>query len=512
MTKLTHKSKHKIEPSSRDSISSWLDVLTSMLAVSESQRDQVRDELEDHLRSRVDDLLIVGKPEPEAIQIAVAELGETAELAKLITHAHTRINPRRKLMNTALIAVALGGMSFGGFTLFTGTGAPSATPNNGGAVPVVMPEETRAESQPNEKMVELSIENMPMLMAFDQIANAFGYTADIHSLNSSIVSNLQRRKASVVGKFTLDRAIQILKMQSLRYAAELATEVQGDVIELLTHEEVVRRETSVKTYSIGWSNFENAENVANTLQVVVGGGQYAQFFKMSFVADQLVIDARPEAHEQVEEILSKARLAYEALQLKEETQRAYTIARIKDEYERVQSELVAATRERGIAWTARTQLSSRLKQARDEQDEVREEIEIEIAKHEQRKNELQYRIDELEMRHARLMKLLIDSEYKELFNFSEDSPQDQQPAFGRPTATISGDGLRSGKYEVFPGLTLSRFIAAAGGLDTPPNAQVSLKRLGSLRELGTLREVVSGELSDIVVFEGDEIIISAADD
>ena len=48
-------------PSSRDAIDSWLDVLVSMLNLPGSQRDQVRDELEDHLRSRVDDLLIMGK-------------------------------------------------------------------------------------------------------------------------------------------------------------------------------------------------------------------------------------------------------------------------------------------------------------------------------------------------------------------------------------------------------------------------------------------------------------------
>ncbi|MFG0314957.1 MAG: permease prefix domain 1-containing protein, partial [Phycisphaerales bacterium] len=94
-------------PSNRDTIESWLDVLVSMLNLPPSQRTQVRDELEDHLRSRVDDLLIMGKPEPDAIQTAIHELGETAELAKLISSAsRTRTPFRRFAMNATFFVLA----------------------------------------------------------------------------------------------------------------------------------------------------------------------------------------------------------------------------------------------------------------------------------------------------------------------------------------------------------------------------------------------------------------------
>jgi len=411
MTKLTHKNKIKIEPSSRDSISSWLDVLTSMLAVPDAQRAQVRDELEDHLRSRVDDLLIVGKPEPEAIQIAVAELGETAELAKLITHAHTRINPRRKLMNTALIAVALGGMSFGGFTFFNSPAAPSATPSNGGAAPVVVPEETRAESQQEEPELDLYVKDVSFLMAFDQIANAFGYTADVHTLDNMIASNLQRQQVSVVGDFTLDRAIEVLKMQSLQYAAELTTEIQGDVIELLTHDEVFRRETSVKTYSIGWSNFETAQNVFHTLQEVVGSGQYSQFFTASFIGDQLVIDARGQAHQQVEEILAKAKAGYEARMNSEKAQRLHAIERIRAEYEQLKSELV------GVHSQIMEEQSEVDSIRQNEQQADMESVRQELMEREIHLYGLNMKVDDLELRFDRIRELLVENEYKDLFEF-----------------------------------------------------------------------------------------------
>jgi hypothetical protein len=94
-----------IRPSSRDPITNWLDVFTKLLAVPPAEQIRIRDELEDHLRMRVDDLLILGMSEPEAVQKAVTELGETAELAKRFKEARTNTR-RRFYMHTALFAVA----------------------------------------------------------------------------------------------------------------------------------------------------------------------------------------------------------------------------------------------------------------------------------------------------------------------------------------------------------------------------------------------------------------------
>ena len=103
----TTKAKHTshVQPSSRDPITNWLDVFTKLLAVPPAEKARIRDELEDHLRMRVEDLLILGMTEPEAVQKAVAELGETAELAKGFKEARTS-SRRRLLMHTALFAAA----------------------------------------------------------------------------------------------------------------------------------------------------------------------------------------------------------------------------------------------------------------------------------------------------------------------------------------------------------------------------------------------------------------------
>lgn len=94
-----------VKPSSRDPIAQWLDVFTSLLALPPSESERIRDELEDHLRTRVDDLLILGMSEPEAVQKAVTELGETAQLAR--NFKAVRIHSRRRIaMHTALFAAA----------------------------------------------------------------------------------------------------------------------------------------------------------------------------------------------------------------------------------------------------------------------------------------------------------------------------------------------------------------------------------------------------------------------
>lgn len=104
---MTHTNTDNPPPISRDGIESWLDVLTSMLSLPPSQRTQVRDELEDHLRSRVDDLLITGQTEAQAIRTAIAELGETAQLARHISSANrTPKSFRRFAMNATFFVLA----------------------------------------------------------------------------------------------------------------------------------------------------------------------------------------------------------------------------------------------------------------------------------------------------------------------------------------------------------------------------------------------------------------------
>lgn len=147
MTETKSKQQTHVRPSSRDPITNWLDVFTKLLAVPPAERMRIRDELEDHLRMRVEDLLILGMSEPEAVQKAVTELGETAELAKRFKEARTNTR-RRIVMHTALFAVAglALTMSVANFIPGSNTPSPASSPAE---VAAVQPEQGEQGEQKN---------------------------------------------------------------------------------------------------------------------------------------------------------------------------------------------------------------------------------------------------------------------------------------------------------------------------------------------------------------------------
>ena len=89
----------------RDAVTAWLDVLSSLLRLPASERSAIRDELDEHLRERVRDLMLSGRPEPDAVTAAIAELGDAAALARRY-HEASHAPRRRFMMNTAIIGLA----------------------------------------------------------------------------------------------------------------------------------------------------------------------------------------------------------------------------------------------------------------------------------------------------------------------------------------------------------------------------------------------------------------------
>lgn len=126
MTRL-NKPADPVRPSAPDPVDAWLDVLVAMLSIPKPDRQRVRDELEDHLRSRIDDLLIHGLTEPQALQKAVAELGETADLARQLSHAHKPPRTRRYAMHALIIALAGTVVALGVNTMRPQAGLPAAS-------------------------------------------------------------------------------------------------------------------------------------------------------------------------------------------------------------------------------------------------------------------------------------------------------------------------------------------------------------------------------------------------
>jgi hypothetical protein len=85
-------------------VDAWLDVFGRLLRVPGAQKDAIREELRSHLTDRVRDLMLSGVERERAMQTAVSELGEAAELAERFHHAN-RFPRRRLIMNGAIIGL-----------------------------------------------------------------------------------------------------------------------------------------------------------------------------------------------------------------------------------------------------------------------------------------------------------------------------------------------------------------------------------------------------------------------
>ncbi len=287
--------KADVTPSSRDSISGWLDVLTSMLSLPESQRLQVRDELEDHLRSRVDDLLITGTLEPEAVRIAVAELGETAELAKLISHAHTRANPRRRIMNIALITAAVAGLSIGGISLQNTGGA--AVEESGSALVFA-----ESSSTDDEKVHAFDVGTASVSGILNEIGKAFdrsvSFSPGAMSPENAMYINVHSQFA---GQFTFDQAIEQFRklFDNVRYGYNL--EITADSVLYQTNDEYERKQIEMRIYpspvwlSMAGERIDYANSLTNLLKVK----HDLRYASIEVIDEAFVVAATPEIHENV---------------------------------------------------------------------------------------------------------------------------------------------------------------------------------------------------------------------
>ncbi len=435
---ITRKQRNPVHPSSNDAILSWLDVLTSMLSLSESKRMQVRDELEDHLRSRVDDLLITGLEEHQAVKQAVSELGETAQLAKVVTNAHTHTTPRRRTMQTILIAGALAGMSFGGFTLINNTVGTNHSSSASGAAVMV------EKQDDSSRMVELSIEQLPTLMAFDEVSRAFGYTLNLDTLEQSVVSDLQHRPVDIKGTFTLDQAIQALRVQTLQYASVLHAEVGNGSVELLTRDEKIRRSISTRVFRLREADKDAIYLARETLGELIEPSADMRWVSISTVGNGVVIAAPPATLANAEqawglivdlhaEAIDAQRAQAESLNAKRERaseeerhianqraelynlQREQAIETLREVYETVRAEMLASEDQLSALSRNRRDLGIWTTRSGHEGGLTKDEFNIQSLQIDKEERMLSLRITEAKLRYEFLRDSLIETEYASMF-------------------------------------------------------------------------------------------------
>ncbi|MEZ6163348.1 MAG: permease prefix domain 1-containing protein [Phycisphaerales bacterium] len=520
-------------PTSRDAIESWLDVLVSMLNLPPSQRTQVRDELEDHLRSRVDDLLIMGKTEPAAIQTAIHELGETAELAKLISSAsRTRTTFRRFAMNATFFVLA-------GSILTASVSMMMPNASSGVAMPQIMSVESNAaepEAHRFDERHSFNIVNASTNDKFNAIADAFGLEVRMSSecREQLMLHGVFDHSFDFTGEFTLEEAIRAMKERYQLYLMGIELVHNDRYLEILTDHEYQRSKVEIRAYPIpSWAVTNDDQlQFGMSIEQLISTKHDLDYTTIQPINGSLVVAAPPEIHAEIIDMAAQLKVLAAEMQAKNQARldhqrliKEQQLRKLQSEYETAKANYLEANRQLGMLQGEISQLDSqRLRDIRGlsmPTDDAKEKINAQylpkidaISMH---VAEYRFEVDEAKARFERLQSILIDAE-ADLILSNLNEPIDagwegtsRSTQGTMQTVAIHGpDGVRSGIYQLPEQghLTVSRLLMAANVQDL--STKVTLKRDGEIKPIGLAGEIISGEIEDTTLIADDQVVISAA--
>ncbi len=422
-------------PSNRDTIESWLDVLVSMLNLPPSQRDQVRDELEDHLRSRVDDLLIMGKPEPEAIQAAIHELGETAELAKLISSASRTRTPFRRFAMNATFFVLAGSIMTASISMMMPTSTHNATntmiAHSGEAAPapvnVADPFESAMVDVRNATFGELFDEieahaDRPLIIHWDMLEQ-FGFSSDTPiNIDSNPIN------AKLVFTILAERTEQVFYNSMAAFERpdriEIGNRDQFDrrtrekrIYDLSVFTRPVMSDTSDRKSSMAIQNQHTVQRVMELMHSHVSsrdwtslGGSLAT---SSVLNSTLVVTAPERMHEEIRVLLDELKAQHESQQREQGTQSREALDRIRAEYEISKKKYLEKSNDYGRIQLQGQQIEQSIVQGELSGPDF-EKSQAQLGDLELMLKELKIELQEQERRYESLQSLLIHAESDQL--------------------------------------------------------------------------------------------------
>lgn len=483
-----------VHPSTPDPVEAWLDVLVAMLSIPRPDRQRVRDELEDHLRSRIDDLLIHGLTEPQALQKAVAELGETADLACQLSQAHKPPRTRRYAMHALIIALAGTVVALGVNTMRPGAALPAAQvaavePEPVGSAiagePIAVRDQTIAQVL---EAFRAQVER-PVMIHWPMLANIgleqetpLEFDADPIPANL-IIKLLAERTEQAVGD-----SMQLLVTPEL---IEIGVRSQFD---LRTMERKIY-DTSPLALPEGFQvmtgmndtprqvfrQWEGADAIAAVLWTHVSPGDWSQnggvLATHSAVGETLIITAPQRMHDQISALLSELRRERDAV-----VEQAVATARHRLESTRTQ---IADLEARSSGLIDRiAELEGDGAEMKAIKDKQREDIES-LSKLLNEQSQLLMQLNAVQLRRI-AAEARADELVKEL-NAQQGAPQATQPRTGAnasdllsPSAVSYTDTSRGHHLVPLPAdaeLNLAELLAAQGfDADTPGWFQVYLWR------------------------------------
>ncbi|MEL7484484.1 MAG: permease prefix domain 1-containing protein [Planctomycetota bacterium] len=327
-----------IASSARDPIDRWLDVFVRLLRVPKQDAQRIRDELEDHLRARVDDLMVTGQSEPEAVRLAVAELGETAELAR--SFAAARTSPRRRLlMQTTVLAAAGIAIVTGSTALLSVQGVPSSSQpaiaqadaersaEAQDAVPAepVFPRDLRAAGGDAGDWITIgmAVELIEEVVGKPIMANYPSIFA--HAGGPNVVMSVDHLRLKGL---TLSRGIEVIgSALGLKANDVLVLQPVGDSFELGAQSFFDRRDATLIEYDLSAVlsppdgpaieplKFQNT--VTSLIEPTVWGGNA----RVGMVSRTMLVYAPPRIHSQINDLLKRVDARYTAYRDAERVER-----------------------------------------------------------------------------------------------------------------------------------------------------------------------------------------------
>ncbi len=435
--------KRSVTPSSKDSITGWLDVLTSMLPLSEPQRSQVRDEIEDHLRSRVDDLLITGMSEPEAVRVAVGELGETAELAQLITSAHQRTTPRRRIMNTALIITAIAGMSIGGYSLTTESNNTNGSNNTmvaSAGMAGISSSAIADEFQRDEPKHSFDIENANLREILREIADEFNRTIEfsVDARRGELGVSLDNCFSSMLGNYSFVQAIDGFKTVFAEESNAYKLIVTDQNILVQSFDEFRRSQIVNIIYATpSWiGGTTERQNYAESLEELLKVKHDLSYASIRVVDQAIIVAAPPEIHAELGKLAAELdaiiqqRREQQSVEWKAEEQRMKQRAEQREAefqiaVDQLQHELDAARKDLLVIKQKVRVVENKIQSARNvfrsqaPDKELQASQEIDLVSQHSVLDELNLELDEAQERYTYLRNALLSSQYAQLFDVLE---------------------------------------------------------------------------------------------
>ena len=526
-------------PASRDAIESWLDVLVSMLNLPPSQRGQVRDELEDHIRSRVDDLLILGQPESQAIQTAIHELGETAELAKLISTASRTRTPFRRFAMNATFFVLAGSMMTAGISMML----PSSTLPTSSEITHNQPDADSVKPTHEKGLptATFDFENAAFMEKFGAIAEAFGdkiqpskgFTQLTMSDPAFYMTSPFR------GEFTKIEALSELRRQYPAIDFKTKMTVGATFVMIQTREEADRASIRVEAYPMPvWAETRDDQlGFSNSVQELIHVKHDLEFTSIQAINGMLVVAAPPEVHAEIHDMAAQLKGLAEEMQAKNQARREQQrqikqrlLKRLREEYEDAKLSYFAVSREHGKLLGQLSELdqqrlgeintrSTRNPRTTEEKTLFKEIDTSYLSKITAMKSKIkehQFEVEEAKVRFERLREILVDTEADLILSDLNDPilldsfDSEREDFKEMHTVAINGTGaFRPGIYRLPSAgkLRVSQFLMSSGAIDSDSN--VELRRNGELKELGTVEEIMSGRKEPINLQADDEIIVSA---